>query len=102
MHLESKPDHLGERRNAPSLERRPWIEHRGLTLFAIGTSIDESNGDFTLGTFDRCFLLADWIVAGNTVDGVGIELSVIESSRIDFHVLLIQRLSTFGTTGGVL
>jgi hypothetical protein len=72
------------------------------TFFAVRASIDESNSHLSLGALDDSFLLTDRIGAWNTINSVGIKLSLIESSSEDLLVVLVQGFLSFSSTGGVL
>lgn len=54
-----------------------------------------------MGSLDYGSLLADWVVARDTIDRVRIELNVIEGSGVNLVLVLTQRTATDGTTGAV-
>ena len=60
------------------------------TFFAVRASINESNGNFTSGSLDNGFLGTDGVLARDTVDGVGVELNLVQSSSVDLFVIFAQ------------
>lgn len=60
------------------------------TVFAVRASINKSNGDFTSRSLDDGFLFTDWVLARDTIDGVGIELDLVQSGSVDLFVIFAQ------------
>jgi hypothetical protein len=61
-----------------------------LTFFAVRASINKSNGNFTSRSLDDGFLFTHWVLARDTIDGVGIELDLVQSGSVDFFVIFAQ------------
>ena len=101
-HLVSMQYHLFYQKEKVD-EKIIWVEWEvSHTLFTVETSINETNFNFTFGTFNYSSLLTDWIGAWNTIDCVRIKLSWINSSNIDCFIVFVQWSTSFNTTGWIL